>query len=100
MRNGRIQASYIHANGRRYYAPSTFTAKMDAEGWLSNERKLIELDEWTPPRGPSGRQDSPVDHAARVRGQVVVGARIMHQRRGISMGNSCGGEFCRSWAMS
>lgn len=49
MRNGRIQASYIHSDGRRYYAPSTFTAKMDAEGWLSNERKLIELDEWTPP---------------------------------------------------
>lgn len=49
MRNGRVQASYIHTDGRRYYAPSTFTAKMDAEGWLSNERKLIELDGWTPP---------------------------------------------------
>jgi len=22
---------------------------MDAEGWLANERKLIELGEWTPP---------------------------------------------------
>lgn len=49
MRNGRIQASYLHADGRRYYAPHTFTARMDAEGWLSSERKLIELDEWSPP---------------------------------------------------
>ncbi|AQT79314.1 site-specific integrase [Mycolicibacterium litorale] len=49
MRSGSIQASYVHEDGRRYYAPHTFTAKMDAEGWLSNERKLIELGEWTPP---------------------------------------------------
>ncbi|WP_046318319.1 site-specific integrase [Mycobacterium sp. UM_Kg1] len=49
LRSGRIQASYVHDDGRRYYAPSTYTTKMDAEGWLSNERKLIELGEWTPP---------------------------------------------------
>lgn len=49
MRSGSIQASYLHDDGRRYYAPHTFTAKMDAEGWLSNERKLIELGEWSPP---------------------------------------------------
>ncbi|OBG89401.1 integrase [Mycobacterium sp. E802] len=49
LRSGQLQASYVHTDGRRYYAPNTFTAKMDAEGWLSNERKLIELGEWTPP---------------------------------------------------
>jgi integrase len=49
LRSGRIQASYVTADGRRYYAPNTYTTKMDAEGWLSNERKLIELGEWTPP---------------------------------------------------
>lgn len=49
LRSGRIQASYITADGRRHYAPNTYTTKMDAEGWLSNERKLIELGEWTPP---------------------------------------------------
>ena len=47
MRNGSIQASY--SNGRRYYSPHTFDARMDAEGWLANERRLIELGEWTPP---------------------------------------------------
>lgn len=49
LRSGRIQASYVTADGRRHYAPNTYTTKMDAEGWLSNERKLIELGEWTPP---------------------------------------------------
>lgn len=49
MRNGRIQASYIHEDGQRYYATHTFDAKVDAEGWLANERKLIDLGEWSPP---------------------------------------------------
>jgi integrase len=49
MRNGRIQASYVHEDGHRYYATHTFDAKMDAEGWLANERKLIDLGEWSPP---------------------------------------------------
>ena len=50
MRNGRIQASYIYdGDGRRYYAIHTYDSKMDAEGWLANERKLIELAQWSPP---------------------------------------------------
>lgn len=49
MRSGSVQASYIHDDGRRYYAPHTFTTKMDGEGWLANERRLIELGEWSPP---------------------------------------------------
>lgn len=50
MRNGRIQASYIYdGDGRRYYALHTYDSKIDAEGWLANERRLIELGEWSPP---------------------------------------------------
>jgi integrase len=49
MRNGRVQASYITDDGHRYYATHTYDTRMDAEGWLSNERKLINLGEWTPP---------------------------------------------------
>jgi integrase len=49
MRNGRIQASYVYDDGRRYYATHTYDNKLDAEGWLANERKLIELGEWSPP---------------------------------------------------
>lgn len=49
MRNGWIQASYVYDDGKRYYATHTYESKMDAEGWLSNERKLIEMGEWSPP---------------------------------------------------
>ena len=49
MRNGNVQASYLHDDGHRYYATRPFGAKIDAEGWLANERKLIDLGEWTPP---------------------------------------------------
>ena len=49
MRNGSIQASYIADDGRRHYATRTYDTKMDAEGWLANERRLIELGGWTPP---------------------------------------------------
>ncbi len=49
MRNGRIQASYIYDDGKRYYATHTYDNRTDAEGWLANERKLIELGEWSPP---------------------------------------------------
>jgi integrase len=49
MRNGHIQASYMYDDGRRYYATHTYDNRTDAEGWLANERKLIELGEWSPP---------------------------------------------------
>jgi hypothetical protein len=47
--SGRYQASYIGPDLVRHSAPKTFTAKMDAEHWLSDERRRIERDEWTPP---------------------------------------------------
>jgi integrase len=45
----RFQASYVGPDMVRHNAPTTYTTKMDAEGWLAAERRLIELDEWTPP---------------------------------------------------
>lgn len=49
--SGRYQASYIDPRGTetRYNAPHTFDAKLDAEGWLAGERRLMQLGEWTPP---------------------------------------------------
>lgn len=45
MRNGSIQASYIYdGDGKRYYAIHTYDSKMDAEGWLASERRLIEME--------------------------------------------------------
>jgi len=42
-------ASYIGPDLLRHKAPKTFSAKMDGEHWLANERRLIEFGIWTPP---------------------------------------------------
>lgn len=45
----RFQASYVGPDLVRHRAATTFSTRMDAEGWLSNERRKIELDVWEPP---------------------------------------------------
>lgn len=47
--SGNHRASYTGPNGLTYAASTTFTARIDAEAWLASEKKLIDLDEWTPP---------------------------------------------------
>lgn len=49
-RPGRHQAVYTGPDLLRHVAPTTFQAKIDAEGWLHEERKLIEANEWSPPK--------------------------------------------------
>lgn len=50
MRSGRFQARYVGPDAAMHTAPSTFDARIDAEGWLSAERKLITDETWTPPK--------------------------------------------------
>ncbi len=45
----RWQAFYTGPDTRLHYAPSTFDAKIDAEGWLTDERRLIAADRWVAP---------------------------------------------------
>ena len=45
----RWQASYIGPDDQRHVAPSTFTAKIDAEAWLADERRLTEQPNWSAP---------------------------------------------------
>ena len=45
----RWHASYIGPDKARHKAEKTFGTKMDAEGWLTSERRLIDLKVWTPP---------------------------------------------------
>ncbi|HET9127028.1 MAG TPA: hypothetical protein VFN73_03035, partial [Propionibacteriaceae bacterium] len=52
----RYQASYIGPDLARHNAAETFTSKVDAEGWLSAERRLIEWDEWSPPAQRRAKQ--------------------------------------------
>ena len=46
----RWQAFYTGPDTLMHYAPSTFDTSEDAEGWLSDERRLIAADDWTPPQ--------------------------------------------------
>ena len=47
--SGRWQAGYLGPDGDVHNAPFTFLSKVDAEGWLAVERRLLEGDEWVPP---------------------------------------------------
>lgn len=47
--SGRYQASYVGPDKLRHTAKATYTAKLDAEGWLRDERRLVEYHAWTPP---------------------------------------------------
>jgi integrase len=42
----------------RHAAPATFSARMDAEHWLADERRLIERGDWTPPKLRVAQQHS------------------------------------------
>ena len=47
--SGRYRVRYTGPDALRHGAPHTFGAKIDAEGWLAEERRLVELGTWTPP---------------------------------------------------
>jgi integrase len=46
----RYQASYIGPDLGRHSAPDTFETRMDAEGWLRDERELVNSERWLPPK--------------------------------------------------
>jgi integrase len=52
--SGKLQASYIGTDRRRHTAPITYTntklGRVRAEGWLADERSLIEAGTWTAPK--------------------------------------------------
>ncbi len=49
--SGRLQARYTGPSGQTVTAPSTFTARIDAEAWLAAERRQVEAPEtWVSPK--------------------------------------------------
>ncbi|MFE1515035.1 hypothetical protein [Corynebacterium bovis] len=46
--SGRWRARYTDPTQARVTAPHTFAEKIDAEGWLAEERRLIDLGTWMP----------------------------------------------------
>ncbi len=49
FRSGRWKASYTGPNGVLYEAPHTFAFKEDAEAWLTDRRREIDRELWSPP---------------------------------------------------
>ena len=47
--SGRWQARYDGPDGATHRGPTTFQTKGDAQSWLSGERKLISIREWSSP---------------------------------------------------
>ncbi|MEO3939350.1 tyrosine-type recombinase/integrase [Dermatophilaceae bacterium Soc4.6] len=60
----RYRARYTGPDTSLHNAPHTFETRMDAEAWLTDERRLIVAGSWTPPR----------DREARIRGPLTFGA--------------------------
>jgi integrase len=56
FKSGRWQASYTGPDGRVYIAPETFAAKIDAEGWLTDRRREIDRELWSPPATAEQKQ--------------------------------------------
>ncbi len=69
-------ASYIWPpqSGQRHNAPTTFRAKIDAEGWLSNEKRAIEQGTWVAPAVRSAA------HSARLVTVSEYGQQWIEQR--------------------
>ncbi len=69
--SGRYRARYTGPDGSRHSAAVTFVAKIDAEGWLADQERLISRGDW---RRPTGQlRDTPLllgEYAA-----LVVGRR-------------------------
>ena len=58
---GRFKVRYTGPDRQLHRAGITFTTRERAQGWLSDERKLIELNEWAPPvrrRAPAAAKNS------------------------------------------
>lgn len=53
--SGRWQASYTGPDGNVYIAPETFDDKIDAEAWLTDRRREIDRELWSPSSGQEQR---------------------------------------------
>ena len=60
FRSGRWKASYTGPDGMLYEAPTTFALKQDGEAWLTDRRREIDRDLWSPSSGTRGPPNAPV----------------------------------------
>lgn len=75
--SGRYQAAYIGPDLVLHKCSITFENKMDAEAWLAAEYRIIERDEWTPPKARAKGRYEPGTSLA----EFAPGWLASHKRR-------------------
>ena len=105
--SGRFQASYVHGGvrgiqpGARYTAPQTFDTRGDAWAWLDRERRLIDKDDWTPPRERlrAAEEVSPDVSPPDGRGVPAwVSVKDASRREPVALGTRQEGGRAKDWA--
>lgn len=56
--SGRYRARYIGPDGNLHSGPGSYSAKIDAEGWLAAESRLIDLGQWSPPKSRGAMKEA------------------------------------------
>ncbi len=59
--SGRFRARYTGLDLRRYSAPTTFVARIDAEAWLAAEDRRMSQGQWAPPESPPPQAEVPAE---------------------------------------
>lgn len=60
QRSGRLQARYTGPDMKLHSAPHTFETRLDAEAWLTDERRMIVAADWTPPADRGALRHDPI----------------------------------------
>ncbi|MFF0496442.1 tyrosine-type recombinase/integrase [Nocardia aobensis] len=76
--SGRFQAAYLGPDLQLHKADHTFDTRARAEGWISAERQLIDLETWTPPaaRGLEAAEQAPTTPVFGEYAKRVIATRV------------------------
>jgi integrase len=82
LASGRYQACFTGPHGRRVFAPKTFAARIDAEGWLHQRRVEADAGRWNPAAVTKPAKVTFGDYAATwLAGRHVAGRPIKTRTR-------------------
>lgn len=83
FRSGRWKASYTGPDLMLYEAPNTFALKQDAEAWLTDRRREIDRDLWSPASGQEDRPNAVFEDYAKewVKRRTVKGRLLKDRTR-------------------
>lgn len=79
--SGNLRASHSGPDGKRHFAPMTFTAREDAEGWLTKQRAAILEGRWTAQSG-AAQQEAQAERAQTLAEYAEVWLKTDRNRKG------------------